>query len=194
MRRIDLEAAGIPYVDATGRFADFHSLRHTMGSMLAASGIHPKTAQILMRHENINSTMQKYTHSFRGQEKTAVEGLPDLSLPHREMEKATATGTDGRENIIEIQSNNFAKNSAKPCGRQKTTLDCYGQLEGKTLINKSGCKSRITKEKEVFIAGNEVLNIKGGSGIRTHDNGFAIRRLSPLGHAALKFFYYTCPT
>ena len=34
----------------------------------------------------------------------------------------------------------------------------------------------------------------GGSGIRTHDNGFAIRRLSPLGHAAIdllsKFLYY----
>jgi hypothetical protein len=29
MLRIDLGAAGIPYQDESGRFADFHSLRHT---------------------------------------------------------------------------------------------------------------------------------------------------------------------
>ena len=36
--------------------ADFHTLRHTQGSLLAASGIHPKVAQTLMRHSDINHT------------------------------------------------------------------------------------------------------------------------------------------
>ncbi len=38
----------------------FHSLRHSFGTMLAASGVHPKTAQQLMRHSDINLTMSRY--------------------------------------------------------------------------------------------------------------------------------------
>lgn len=43
MLRNDLEAAEIPYVTADG-IADFHSLRHTFFSNLAAGGVHPKLA------------------------------------------------------------------------------------------------------------------------------------------------------
>jgi len=46
MIRRDLEDAGIPWEDAAGRFADFHALRHTTGSFLAAVGVHPKVAQV----------------------------------------------------------------------------------------------------------------------------------------------------
>jgi integrase len=58
---------------------NFHSLRHTFGSLLAASGTHPKTAQTLMRHSTINLTMNLYTHSFRENEVSAINNLPDLS-------------------------------------------------------------------------------------------------------------------
>ena len=44
MFRIDLEAAGIGYATDAG-IADFHSLRHTFISNLAAGGVHPKLAQ-----------------------------------------------------------------------------------------------------------------------------------------------------
>jgi len=44
MFRADIEAAGIEIESQRG-ILDFHSLRHTFGTMLAASGIHPKTAQ-----------------------------------------------------------------------------------------------------------------------------------------------------
>jgi len=82
------------YVDAAGRFADFHSLRHTCGSLLAASGVHPKVAQSIMRHCTIDLTMSKYSHVFAGQEADAVAALPDLGLPVAKA--AIATGTDGR--------------------------------------------------------------------------------------------------
>ncbi|MFC1676781.1 tyrosine-type recombinase/integrase [Planctomycetota bacterium] len=58
---------------------DFHSLRHTTGSLLAASGVHPKVAQSIMRHSDINLTVSIYTHLFRGQKSQAVESLPDFS-------------------------------------------------------------------------------------------------------------------
>jgi len=81
MLKIDLEAAGIPYVDESGRYADYHSLRHDTGTLLAASGVNVKTAQTLMRHSNVNLTLNVYTHTLTGQEAQAVESLPDLSLP-----------------------------------------------------------------------------------------------------------------
>ncbi len=96
MLRADLELADIAYRDEAGRVCDFQSLRHTFGSLLAFSGVHPKTAQELMRHSDINLTMSRYTHTFTGQESKAVSGLPDLSLPSKRGQRALATGTHGR--------------------------------------------------------------------------------------------------
>jgi hypothetical protein len=92
--KADLADAGIPYVDDAGRYADFHSLRHTTGSLLAASGVHPKVAQSIMRHSDINLTMSRYSHVLRGQESEAIAGLPDFSLPSSQNQRAT--GTDSR--------------------------------------------------------------------------------------------------
>ena len=94
MIKADLTAAGISYIDDAGRYADFHSLRHTTGSLLAASGVHPKTAQALMRHSDINLTMSRYSHIFRGQESEAVNKLPDLSKPSNQAQASKKTGTD----------------------------------------------------------------------------------------------------
>jgi len=111
MLQADLADAGIPYVDDSGRYADFHSLRHTTGSLLAASGVHPKVAQSIMRHADINLTMSRYTHIFRGQESEAVKSLPDLALPSKEQQKAIATGTDGKSDLAQ----NLALPDGKPC-------------------------------------------------------------------------------
>ena len=96
MLKGDLELVGIDYKDESGRVVDFHALRHTFGSLLASSGVHPKTAQELMRHSDINQTMSRYTHTFRGQVSKAIAALPDLSSPCQTSEKALATGTDGK--------------------------------------------------------------------------------------------------
>ena len=79
MLRFDLEAAGIPYTDESGKVFDFHALRHQFGTMLAVGGVTPKVAQSLMRHSDINLTMGIYTHTLTGQEEAAVQSLPDLS-------------------------------------------------------------------------------------------------------------------
>jgi len=49
-------------LDDAGRYAVFHSLRHSTGSLLAAAGVHPKVAQSIMMHSSINLTMSRYTH------------------------------------------------------------------------------------------------------------------------------------
>ena len=93
MLKADLADANIPYV-VDGLYFDFHALRHQTGTLLAASGVHPKIAQSIMRHGDINLTMSRYTHTLTGQEAKAVEAMPDLSLPSSG--KQAATGTEDK--------------------------------------------------------------------------------------------------
>jgi len=97
MLRIDLEAAGIPFADAEGRVCDFHALRHSYITLLQRSGVHPKVAQELARHSDINLTMRTYTHAHLHDLAGAVDGLPALLPTGRPGEIAVlkATGTDG---------------------------------------------------------------------------------------------------
>ena len=90
MIRADLQDAGIPYRDASDRVVDFHALRHTFVTNLANGGVHPRLAQKLARHSTITLTMDRYTHTVREQELSAISKLPDLSSP------AQATGTNGK--------------------------------------------------------------------------------------------------
>jgi integrase len=90
MLRPDLEAAKIDYQDAAGRYIDFHSLRHTTGTLLAAAGVHPKVAQSILRHSDVNLTLNFYTHVLTGQEKTAIEALPTSILAKEKVKNGTA--------------------------------------------------------------------------------------------------------
>src|SRR5690606_24988054 len=65
-------------VDAAGDVVDFHSLRHTFITNLAASGVHPKVAQELARHSTITLTMDRYAHAAWESMTAALERLPDL--------------------------------------------------------------------------------------------------------------------
>ncbi len=78
-RRERLLSDFLATVDAAGRYADFHALRHSYVSALALAGVNPKTAQSLARHSTITLTMDRYTHVFRPDEISALEALPDLS-------------------------------------------------------------------------------------------------------------------
>jgi len=72
----DLKAAEIPYKDEQGRVADFHALRHTLATNLAAAGVHPVIAKAIMRHSDIGLTMGTYTHTSGLALAEAVEKLP----------------------------------------------------------------------------------------------------------------------
>jgi len=84
----------LAYRDDARRCADFHALRHTFISNLAAGGVHPKTAQRLARHSTITLTMDRYTHLRREDLAGALDTLPDLSSTPQ---TAVATGTAGVE-------------------------------------------------------------------------------------------------
>jgi len=101
MLRRDLEVAGIDYEDESGRYADFHSLRHTFISNIGKSGATVKETQTLARHSTSALTLDVYSHIGLYDERRAVEKLPQLhSSVGKDVEKKRAvaqwTGTDDR--------------------------------------------------------------------------------------------------
>ncbi len=78
MMRTDLANADVAYQDARGRYADFHSLRHTFISNLARAGVHPRNAQALARHSTIELTMNVYTHVEMRELAADLESLPSM--------------------------------------------------------------------------------------------------------------------
>ena len=151
----DLLAAGIDPQDTGAGKMDFHSLRHSFGSWLAASGVHPKAAQDLMRHSDINLTMSTYTHTLTGQQARAIAALPDLSGPSQEAQRKT--GTDGENPAGSWQNqaphdtqNDYAKSLARPCAQARICADGYGQSDRNAEKDKvafSGEKPQFPTEK-----------------------------------------------
>lgn len=92
MLRADLVDGGIECKDDAGRVVDFHALRHTFITNLARGGVHPKLAQDLARHSDINLTLSRYSHTVIGEQATALKALPDLS--RAESTSRRKTGTD----------------------------------------------------------------------------------------------------
>lgn len=83
----DREAAGIARADESGYVIDFHALRTTYVSWLAATGAHPRSAQALARHADIETTMQRYTDPRLLDLRAAVQRLP---LPEAKASPARA--------------------------------------------------------------------------------------------------------
>jgi integrase len=72
----DLKYAGIAKKDDRKRTVDIHSLRHTFGTLLARSGVAPRTAMDLMRHADIRLTTAIYQHLDLVDTAGAVNRLP----------------------------------------------------------------------------------------------------------------------
>ena len=96
MLRAVLADAHISYRDDSGCVLDFHAFRHTFITDLARGGVHPKPAQDLARHSDINLTLSRYSHTLIADRAAALEALPDLTT-RAEQERLRATGTDGKD-------------------------------------------------------------------------------------------------
>ena len=59
--RADLAMAGIANKDGSHRYVDFHSLRVSLSTLLAAHKVSPRAAQALMRHTDPRLTANVYT-------------------------------------------------------------------------------------------------------------------------------------
>ena len=85
----------LAYRDATGRYADFHALRHSFITMIGKTGVSPEEHQDLARHSTYALT-GRYTHSRLYDLAAAVNGLPSFALAGPGADPLAATGTDGK--------------------------------------------------------------------------------------------------
>ncbi len=89
----------LQYCNEEGMYADFHANRHTFITNLAHAGVHPKMAQSVARHSDINLTMGIYSHVEVAKQADAINALPappKFSVPAtavNEMPGATIPGT-----------------------------------------------------------------------------------------------------
>lgn len=65
-------AARVIHYDLGIKF-NFHSLRHTHATKLIESGVSPKAVQARLGHENIETTLNTYTHNTESMEQNAVD-------------------------------------------------------------------------------------------------------------------------
>lgn len=164
--KADRDAAGIAERDAAGKVADFHALRHTFISNLAAGGVHPKVAQTLARHSTITLTMDRYTHQYAGDELAALDVLPDLSAAPQ---TALATGTDG------VGVGGGFRSSPRSSGAKPREVGAQRRDDAAPRLRVSGGMADARKplenagKRDAAQRGARECE-SGGDGIRTHDD------------------------
>lgn len=110
--RADLALAGIPYRDASGRYVDFHSLRVSLSTLLAANKVSPRIAQALMRHTDPRLTARVYTDEKLlplAAELVNVPGIPMKSLPVKNAVEADADVQSLLANLTEGQKQSLLR-------------------------------------------------------------------------------------
>ena len=144
-------------------------------------GVHPKVAQQLARHSTITLTLDRYTHTVRGELADALTALPDLSDSTRRV-KMVATGTDGRDHPQRMPKARCTE-SCQKSDRKGGKLSARGRMK---MEGDATCHEietiKFSEENHVFSGET------GEGGIRTRDtganpyNGLANRRFQPLTH------------
>lgn len=76
----DLRAAGIPLQDHDGRYATFHSLRHSANTLLGLAGVPSRLRMLFMRHSDIRLTTKVYDDEAQYDLKEAIDAFAKLNL------------------------------------------------------------------------------------------------------------------
>ncbi len=123
MLRADLKAAGIPYRDESGRYADWHALRHTFITNPAGAGVHPRVAQSLAWHCTITLTMDRYTHVVREHEPhhqfpAGLVSAGQAGRISRELRGPSASGDAGADRPGGGLEAGIGQYAAKACPRR----------------------------------------------------------------------------
>lgn len=80
-----------------GKVVDFHSLRHTLVTLLTRAGVGAKVAQAQVRHSTQLLTFGAYDHAPLGDERPVLELSCEIAVDRRSArgEKASRTGCSG---------------------------------------------------------------------------------------------------
>jgi len=83
--RQDLQAAGIVYKNEFDEYADFHALRKTCNTRMAAHGVPSTIAKQQMRHSDIKLTMGPYLDTALLPVAGYIEAMPALISPNEDL-------------------------------------------------------------------------------------------------------------
>ena len=116
----DLKAAGIVFVDERGLRADFHALRHTCATRLAANGVPLPLAMAIMRHSDPKLTAKVYTDAGKLPLAEAVGNLPGLmeepkGCTPKRTPKMVAEGRDLSQDVanVDLPEGHFPSENAE---------------------------------------------------------------------------------
>ncbi len=123
--RVDLQAAGIPYRDASGLVFDFHALRCQTATLADAAGVTPRVVQKMMRHSTLELT-GRYTRPRAVDIEAAAGMLPSLKPEGDKPEALAATGTEGRGEPINKRFAPFLPLGDENSGRFESVQDVIG--------------------------------------------------------------------
>jgi integrase len=203
MLRKDLKVAGIPYVDEAGLYADFHALRHSYISLITQGGVHPKLAQRLARHSDINLTMNRYSHTVMADEAEALEVLPEFPSMIRkdddESHTLRATGTDdtrispsneGRPSQSSARANEREKNVLPLCLPERAAKGGISVHRDAVSADQKGPRERTSgsnkkRPETLSDKGSEAFCESGEGGIRTPGTCYStlVFETSTIGHS-----------
>ncbi len=140
--KADLETAGIPVV-VDGLAVDFHALRTCFASALADQGVHPRTAQELLRHADVTTTMKHYTRVVDPQKREAVESV------------ALGAGLGAGDREAAALGARLGASTANLDGETETYDGCENGASGEDAPSQVDAKSDVS--------------VEAGEGIRTLD-------------------------
>ena len=197
--REDLEAAGIDYQDAAGRYVDFHALRHCFISLVGKTASIKET-QSLARHSTVTLTLDTYSHIGLSDERQAVERLPELHrADHTNEAVAIKTGTDdrsvgggqnGQENLTPNLTPFLTPTAFSGCNQSSAIGNGEGVVQGNALQigENRNCKERgkLDNENDQLSTNDIDKNPTERGGfeppVRQAYNGFRDRPDKPLRH------------
>lgn len=116
----------LKYQDSAGKFADFHSNRHTFITNLERAGVSPRTAQTLARHCDIRLTMGVYTHIGLHDQSSAIELLP---APPELAASQRPASPNGNSTAKPRSSNGKPRRQEAVSGQHSSPITEPGQLD-----------------------------------------------------------------
>jgi len=121
----DLETAGIVRMDASGRKVDFHALRHTLCTLLQASGASPRVAMEIMRHNDIRLTVQTYTDGQGLPTGDAISKLPSLFSAENLTQDLTHALVKNGQSVSKVVAFKNGTSDVQPVCVQSVVADCH---------------------------------------------------------------------
>ena len=93
--------AGVIAADWDGRFG-FHNFRHSLASYLVRSKTDPKTVQALLRHSDVKTTLQLYSHSVSEDRMQAQGSMLQAILGNGTDERGLSSLDEGKLKSLEM--------------------------------------------------------------------------------------------